>query len=741
MRSQRLTFVFLAFYLIFIGGSAYYTFILPVRLVHHALMCILMGIWYYRKWRGDGIPHTPVNIALLMMCVVWLLSAIFGHEPRNSIESLWFIFLHVTLFFVLVDFFQRGRGRLVIETQFIMGAVVILFSVIEIASWYFGLGITPNTQVGWADVRLIPLEPIRLALAMNISTLLAGYVAPLILLTLGWALTARRRDYRQALWMVAGALFIILILTFSRGGLLSLGIGLGAFFAMRIFGDKKRASIRKWLIPITIIGGIGAVVIFTISQARSTGDEVRLDMYRSAVQITLDNPIVGVGVGNFGRAYREYRTPDLARDRMASAHNLYLNTIAETGLTGLIIGIGLAGVLFITWWRVWRAQDTPQRKIRHEITIAALLGVGAHSMVDVFSTTPLVSLILLLLAYSITGHRTVLSERPHGKKFPALVAMIITIGYAIFFIQTDRAYVAYIASWRDDEQALANAQIAQSLDPELNLYTLQIAYLSKTIDAYQTAVVAEPTWDVGWMNLAYLYEQAENYDNALEALWIAKGINPISPVQFNIGRIGEAYAQLDDETIIEHYVMTLILYPTTRRADYWSQTDLRRRALEQYITERATSDPIGVYTVIASHFPDRLAGFTPQNPQTAPEWWMVGEYALSVEKDAERAIQAFSRAVDLAPTDGDYYLARARAIFALGGDATTDLNYAILLGTRYESIPLLHADIAERNGDAELAEDLRQSAYRRVVSGEFAGVLYHGRFGAFDLPNTMHPPQ
>ncbi|MCU0482527.1 MAG: O-antigen ligase family protein [Anaerolineae bacterium] len=326
MRSHRLTFVFLAFYLIFLGGSAYYTFVFPIRIFHHAFMTILMGIWYFRKLRGDGIPHTPLNLPLLAMCVVWGLSALFGVEPRNSIEGLWFVFLHLTLFFVLVDLFQRGRGRLVLETQFFMGAVIILLSSIEIASWYFGLNITPNTSVGWIDVRLIPLAPIRLALAMNISTLLAGYVAPFIILTIGWALTVRRPDYRKALWMIAGALFIILILTFSRGGLLSLSVGLGAFIVMQLVGDEKRASLRKWLIPLALIGGVSMVIIFTISQARSSGDEGRLDMYRSAVEMTLDNPILGVGVGNYGRVFREYRTPELARDRLASAHNLYLHT-------------------------------------------------------------------------------------------------------------------------------------------------------------------------------------------------------------------------------------------------------------------------------------------------------------------------------------------------------------------------------------------------------------------------------
>lgn len=745
MRSQRLTFVFLAFYLIFIGGSAYYTFVLPIRLFHHALMTVLMALWYYRKVRRDGLPYTPLNTPLLVMGMVWTLSAVFGHEPRNSVESLWFIFLHITLFFVLVDLFQRGRGRLVIETQFIMGAVVILFSVIEIASWYFGLGITPNTQIGWANLQLIPIESIRLALAMNISTLLAGYVAPLIMLVIGWALTVRRRDYRQALWMIAGVLVIILLLTFSRGGLLSLGIGLGTFFAMRILGDEKRASIRKWLIPLTIVGGVGAVLIFTISQARSSGDEIRLDMYRSAVEITLDNPIIGVGVGNYGRIFREYRTPELARDRLASAHNLYLNSASETGFLGIGVSVWLAGMLVMTWWRIWKNQETRARKIRHEAVIGALLGVGAHSMVDVFSTTPLVSLIVLLLAYSIVGHKTVLSERPNGSKLPALAGLIIVIGYGIFFFQTDRAYIAYLNSWRNDDQALIHAQTAQSLDPELNLYALRIANLTKNMDDYQQALILEPTWDVGWMNLAYLYEQNGDYDKALEALFTAKAINPTTPVNFNIARLGEMYGILDNESIIQHYADAIAIIVGDRRylplSKFWSETDLRREALRRYIEISKERRIVAVYQLVAQHFPDERENFVPENPQTAPEWWVIGEYALTVENNPHKAIEAFSQAITIQPSEGDYYAGRARAKFVIGEDITRDINYATLLITQYESLPLLRALIAEREGEPEQALAWREIANQRVVSGEFAGVLYHGRVGAFDLPDAMLPPQ
>lgn len=744
MRSQRLTFVFLAFYLIFLGGSAYYTFVFPIRIFHHALMTVLMGIWYSRKFRGEGLPQTTLNLPLLVMIIVWVLSALLGSEPRNSIESLWFIFLHITLFFVLTDLFQHGRGKLVIETQFLMGAVIVLFSGLEIISWYFGLNITPNTDIGWIDAGVIPLAPIRLALAMNISTLLAGYVAPLIMLTIGWALTVRRKDYRKALWVIAGLLTIILILTFSRGGLLSLGIGLGSFFVMRLVANNQRASFIKWLVPLAIIGAIGVIMIVTISQARSSGDEGRLDMYRSAIEMTLDNPLLGVGIGNYGRIFREYRTPEIARDRLASAHNLYLNSTAETGFLGTLVGLWLAGALLITWWRVWKAQDTPPRKIRHEAVIGAILGVGAHSMVDVFTTTPLVSLIVLLIAYSITGHKTVLDDRPKGNRASALAGIIIVVGYGIFFIQTDRAYSAYLTSLRDEEHALANAQLAQSLDPELNLYTLQMAYLTNTVEGYKIALQAEPTWDVGWMNLAYLYEQAGEYDKALNAVYRAEAILPISPeVNYNIGRLGETYHLLDDEAIIAHYYKALI--HLRGRGDiptqsFWTQTPLRTQALRQYIQNRQELDLTIAYILVSHHFPDEITGYVPQNPQTGREWWVVGEYALTIEKNPQKAIEAFTNAIATTPQEGDYYASRARAKIALGENPDTDLNIASLLPRRFESVALIRADIAEQAGDTETAQKLRQSTQTRVVSGEFAGVLYHGRIGAFDLPEAMLPP-
>src|SRR5690606_10637341 len=112
----------------------------------------------------------------------------------------------------------------------------------ELASWYFGLGFLPGTRVGWNDVvgpgLWLPLVLLRVSLAMNISTLLAGYVAPLVLVATAWALTAERR-YRTGLFMLAVLLLAVLALTMSRGGYLSLAAGAGLLVVLRATASAR----------------------------------------------------------------------------------------------------------------------------------------------------------------------------------------------------------------------------------------------------------------------------------------------------------------------------------------------------------------------------------------------------------------------------------------------------------------------------------------------------------------------
>ncbi|MDQ7026248.1 MAG: O-antigen ligase family protein [Anaerolineae bacterium] len=756
MRRSRLAYLLLALYFTFIGGGTYYATIPLIRIVHHVIVTLLLGGWLIGRIRKkQGLPPTPLNIAIYASVIVWFITAIFAVDTRMALENIWLLLSHVILCFIIVNLIQRGYQRVVMEILFFMAAIVLLLASIELASWFFGLGITPSTSIGWIAVGRFPtLAQIpRLSLALGISTLQAGYTAPLVIVTAGWAFTTRQRDYRFVLLFMSFLLLIVVILTSSRGGLLSLMAATGSFAVIRLlqYPPLTKHISRMWLaIGSAIAVGILLVgfVFVTLPLAKGNSDSGRLDMYRSAVSISLDNPITGVGVGLFGRTFREYRNPEIAQDKLASAHNLYLNTSAELGLLGIAVGIGILVLFAKATWDNWQNTSNRGHRRRIEIIVSALVGLAVHSMVDVFSITPIVLMILALVAYAIIPHpRSRIVQAPKGQVLPAIIAFILIIGYGIAFIPLDRASGSYFDSWQMEspETALAAIHEAQKLDPNLRLYNLHETYIigqSGTVDeaiaAYENALELEPTWTTGWINLALLEEERDNPEIALSHLERANTINGRSVAAwFNWGRIAESYDLAPDDLIIEAYRQSIALQASIWLpvSEYWAATSLRQHAVELYLQQQSIEIQYRVYAV---HDPSRLTNLVPDMPQSAAEWWVVGEYALSIENDPETAYEAFSQAIELNPYHGDYFVSRARTTIENNpNQAEQDALVGLVLGTRYEYPNVVLASFAE---DPETARNLRAGALPlRSNPPQFTTVLY-GRPSVFDILPSGYPP-
>ncbi len=759
MRLQRIFITLLGIYLVFIGGSAYYQLIFPVRWLHPLLITTVTGVWLLNRIRQrQGFPHSPLNQPLLAAVAVWVITALFGADPRMAIEHIWFPIIHIILFLMLVDLMQRGRDKLLWEAQFMLVAVVIFLSALETASWYFGLGITPGTNLGWVDVigqgAWLPLQPLRLSLTMNISTLLAGYAAPLVSICAVFALTTHRRDYRIVFFGLAAILLLILIFTFSRGGILSLltagGIWLG-FQLWRLPAIAQRNGFRVLIGATAIVGvvGLASISIITISQNsnRSFGDAGRLDMWRSAVLMLRDHPLTGVGPGLFGRAFRDYRDPALAQDKLASAHNAFLNTAAETGLPGIIVSLWLLVACMRTWYARWKNAPSSVYRQRLEICLAALLGLGIHSLVDVFTITPIVLLMLLLVAYMTASttpeeRATVRTVRQGWRQqiLPA-AAILLLVAYAGWFIRINDALNRYLDGFRQPETSIQQTQQAAALDSYLRLYPLYLAFrsaqnsdLSQSIAAYREALALEPTWDTGWMNLAALELRAGNIDAAIDHLDRARQINALNPASLYWGILNEEQRSASDEAIIDAYLTALKFAPSLPLSDIWWESPLRQQALQHYLPELSVEHQ---YRILRIHAPDQAAALIPTEPQTAADWWIVGESALTTG-ETQRAIDAFTQSILLSPTAGDYYAARARAYLALDqAAADRDLNIAQLLGTYAEHPSAIRATMTTNPDDRYR---LRVVALPpRPTLQEFAAVLY-GRPAQFDLLPEMRWP-
>lgn len=202
----------------------------------------------------------------------------------------------------------------------------------------FAHGITTNYRVSWNYIYDNPNDDAGMAL-------LATGVA----LSIGMA-AVQSPKIRWATMGCAAIFALVVLVTQSRGALIGLVVALLPPFVRAV----KRRSVFFIAVAIVVVG-VGLSVlphkfwvrmeglkdltsVATISKADQTGSaEQRWQIQKTALQIFIDHPILGVGLGCYNMANAEYR-PDLGpRD----AHDTYLRLAAELGLPGLLLWAAL----------------------------------------------------------------------------------------------------------------------------------------------------------------------------------------------------------------------------------------------------------------------------------------------------------------------------------------------------------------------------------------------------------------
>ncbi len=106
----------------------------------------------------------------------------------------------------------------------------------------------------------------------------------------------------------------------------------------------------------------------------------RLAHWQAAWRMVSDNPLLGVGIGNYVPLYPVYALPGW-EDPMGHAHNYYLNVAAETGFVGLVGYLFLWGAIFGHSWRVYRGAEEQWRGITLGI-LGVMVAFGVHSLFD-----------------------------------------------------------------------------------------------------------------------------------------------------------------------------------------------------------------------------------------------------------------------------------------------------------------------------------------------------------------------
>jgi O-antigen ligase len=235
---------------------------------------------------------------------------------------------------------------------------------------------------------------------------LASLLVTALLIAVGLMLALRRAPVLRALCLGAAVVCLAgVFLTLSRAGLVALG---GALVAAVFVGGRRRLGIGLLALAI----GLTALGYFSFAASEQARERVttvgsgtgRTDIWTVAWRMVDDDPVRGVGVGNFQTASIHYllRPGAILRDEFIVdkpqvAHNVYLHVLAELGVPGLLLFLGVVGAGLLAAWRAAREAARRGDRFLETCARALVLALVALLVADIFASDQLNKGLWLLL--------------------------------------------------------------------------------------------------------------------------------------------------------------------------------------------------------------------------------------------------------------------------------------------------------------------------------------------------------
>jgi putative inorganic carbon (hco3(-)) transporter len=250
-------------------------------------------------------------------------------------------------------------------------------------------------------------------------------VVLLPLAVLQWGI-AQSRHLQIAAVVAAAVILCGVLLTFSRGNLVAAIASLGL---MAYCGLLKRRQILGAVLGATLLVGAfqpGVVSrMLTLERVTSlfSGTRERAEAPDSSAvrryvenvaawRVFLDHPILGVGPGHFAAYYsNDYgnRLGLVEQTHYYRAHNLYLETLAETGVVGFACFIAIVAVTMRGLWNERRRLMHIHPELAY-VTTALFVSLSAYAVSAAFIHLSYPRYFWLLVAVSGAAIRVVHAE-------------------------------------------------------------------------------------------------------------------------------------------------------------------------------------------------------------------------------------------------------------------------------------------------------------------------------------------
>ena len=321
--------------------------------------------------RGFFAGHPAASYMCLLFVTWMVLSITWAHNASESVTAISRYALNLLLLPIVYAAIRTRR-----HVFWLLGILVA--------------GATLSALYGMAFARGDALAEgsSRLAGAGTDANYLASLLVSGVILATALVITRTLPAPLRVLAAISVLILLVgLIDTVSRGGMIGLGAALltGVVFAGR--GRRMALATVAIVIAISVVGYYATVASPAareriVSVQSGSG---RVDIWTVGWRMVKAHPLTGVGVGNFATSTKDYLfEPGVVQysafivDTPKAAHNAYLEILAEMGIVGLALFLGIVAFLLSCGVRAawtFRAAGDGAMDILSRAVVAANIGI------------------------------------------------------------------------------------------------------------------------------------------------------------------------------------------------------------------------------------------------------------------------------------------------------------------------------------------------------------------------------
>jgi O-antigen ligase len=375
---------------------------LPAPLAFGFFMVLVLPVFHHVVVRREGIRTDSVFWLMLAYLVVLVLSALFAQNPADSVTPIGtYVVEGVVLYFLIINTVRSPEVlRKAVWALLLAGALLGTLSLYQALTdtydrSYGGFALTqlvlPNGDVVRPTIESWGMERPRAAGPVSDPNFYGQIMAAVLPLAAVFAFSHRAKWVRLAAAGAGVAIMAGIVLSFSRGAAVAVGVVAVCMFFLRYFRWRQAlcfAAALAILIAATPAYRDRILTIPGFGQSREADPDPsvleRGVLLRAGLDVFLRHPLLGVGAGQSSDYIGTHgSSSEFTGMRGEALHDTYLQQLADSGVLGFSCFAAIAFVVLRNLLRTGR-HWTAQRPEYAQITTGLLLAVIAFLTTSLF---------------------------------------------------------------------------------------------------------------------------------------------------------------------------------------------------------------------------------------------------------------------------------------------------------------------------------------------------------------------